>query len=230
VEQESLHSLRRGIFVKKKISKGDVILSKDIYFAFPPKKNQYTANDYSKYSSFKAKTEIKKDEAVSKNNSSISYHRLMLEEITKKVNGIISAAEIKLPSSIQMEISHHYGLEKFNEYGMVIFTLINRAYCKKLLISLPGQVHPAQYHKKKEESFLLMYGDLTLTLDNKNIKMKLGEVVTIEKGMVHQFSSKKGAIVEEISDTHNTDDSFYIDDKINLNDNRKTFINFYKNL
>ena len=84
--------------------------------------------------------------------------------------------------------------------------------------------------KKKEESFLLMYGDLTLTLDNKNIKMKLGEVVTIEKGMVHQFSSKKGAIVEEISDTHNTDDSFYIDDKINLNDNRKTFINFYKNL
>jgi len=229
-EQESLHALRRGIFAKKKINKGDVILSKDIYFAFPPKKNQYTANDYSKYSSFKAKTEIKKDEGVSKNNSSISYHRLILEEITKKVNKIIAAAEIKLPSAIQMEISHHYGLEKFNEYGMVIFTLINRAYCKKLLISLPGQVHPAQYHKKKEESFLLVYGDLTLSINDKDIEMGLGEIVTIEKGVIHKFSSKKGSIVEEISDTHTKEDSYYVDDKITQNKNRKTIINFYKNL
>ncbi len=229
-EQNSLNSLRRGIFAKKKINKGDTILNKDIYFAFPPSKNQFTANDFSKYSSFKAINEINIDEAVTKNNSSITHQRLLLEQITKKVNEIITAAEIKLPSSIQMEISHHYGLEKFNEFGMVIFTLINRAYCKKLLISLPGQVHPAQYHKKKEESFLLVYGDLTLTIDNKDIEMGLGEIITIEKGVIHKFSSKTGSIVEEISDTHNADDSYYIDDKITQNKNRKTIINFYKNL
>jgi N-acetylneuraminate synthase len=95
---------------------------------------------------------------------------------------------------------------------------------------LPGQVHPAQYHKKKEESFLLVYGDLTLTIDNKDIEMGLGEIITIEKGVIHKFSSKTGSIVEEISDTHNADDSYYIDDKITQNKNRKTIINFYKNL
>jgi len=229
-EQDSLNSLRRGIFTKKKINKGDVILSKDIYFAFPPNKRQFTANDYSKYSSFKAITEINKDEAVTKDNSSITHQRSLLEQITKKVNKIIAAAGIQLPSSIQMEISHHYGLEKFNKFGMVIFTLINRAYCKKLLISLPGQVHPAQYHKKKEESFLLVYGDLTLTINGKDIEMGLGEIITIEKGAVHKFSSKTGSIVEEISDTHTKEDSYYIDDKITQNKNRKTIINFYKNL
>ena len=79
---------------------------------------------------------------------------------------------------------------------MVIFTLINRTYCKKLLISLPGQVHPAQYHKKKEESFRLMYGDL-LNIDDKDIKMKLGEIITIEKGMVHKFSSQKDLLLKK---------------------------------
>ena len=113
---------------------------------------------------------------------------------------------------------------------MVIFTLVNRTYCKKLLVSLPGQIHPAQFHKKKEESFRLIYGDLTLTIDDKDLIMKLGEIITIEKGTVHTFTSIKGSIVEEISDTHNMNDSFYIDDKITQNKNRKTIINFYKNL
>jgi sialic acid synthase SpsE/D-lyxose ketol-isomerase len=229
-EQDSLNSLRRGIFAKKKINKGDIVLNEDIYFAFPPIKDQFTANDYSKYSSFKAMTEINIDEAVTKDNSSITHQRLVLEKITKQVNKLINAAEIHLPSSIQMEISHHYGLEKFNQFGMVIFTLINRTYCKKLLISLPGQIHPAQYHKKKEESFMLVYGDLTLTINDKDIKMELGQIITIEKGVTHKFSSKTGSIVEEISDTHTTQDSYYIDDKITQNKNRKTIINFYKNL
>ena len=229
-EQDSLISLRRGIFSNRQIKKGETILKKDIYFAFPPSNNQFTANNYSKYSSFLAKSNIELDEAISPDNTIVSERRAILEDITKQVNKLIADAKIHLPSPVEMEISHHYGLDNFYKFGMVIFTLINRTYCKKLLISLPGQVHPAQYHKKKEESFRLVYGDLTLTIDDKESNMKLGEIITIEKGMVHKFKSSKGSIVEEISDTHNTNDSFYIDDKITQNKNRKTIINFYKNL
>jgi len=229
-EQDSLISLRRGIFSNRQIKKGETILKKDIYFAFPPSNNQFTANNYSKYSSFLAKSNIELDEAISPDNTIVSERRAILEDITKQVNKLITDAKIHLPSPVEMEISHHYGLDNFYKFGMVIFTLINRTYCKKLLISLPGQVHPAQYHKKKEESFRLVYGDLTLTIDDKESNMKLGEIITIEKGMVHKFKSSKGSIVEEISDTHNTNDSFYIDDKITQNKNRKTIINFYKNL
>ena len=229
-EQDSLISLRRGMFVNRRIEKGEAIPRKDIYFAFPPSQNQFTANDYSKYSSFVAKSNIELDEAISHDNANILEQRSVLEGITKKINILITEANIHLPSPVEMEISHHYGLDKFYKFGMVIFTLVNRTYCKKLLVSLPGQVHPAQFHKKKEESFRLIYGDLTLTIDGKDLIMKLGEIITIEKGMVHQFTSLKGSVVEEISDTHHMNDSFYIDDKITQNKNRKTIINFYKNL
>ncbi len=229
-EQDSLISLRRGMFVNRRIEKGEAISRKDIYFAFPPSQNQFTANDYSKYSSFVAKSNIELDEVISHDNANIIERRSVLEGITKKINILITEANIHLPSPVEMEISHHYGLDKFYKFGMVIFTLVNRTYCKKLLVSLPGQVHPAQFHKKKEESFRLIYGDLTLTIDGKDLIMKLGEIITIEKGMVHQFTSLKGSVVEEISDTHHMNDSFYIDDKITQNKNRKTIINFYKNL
>jgi len=226
-EQESLHSLRRGIFSKKDINKGDIISSKNIYFAFPPIENQFTANDFSKYSLFKATAKINKDSAVTKENSTYSNNRYLLEKIGKKVKKLIHEAHINLPPSIFMEISHHYGFEKFDNYGMVIFTLVNRAYCKKLLVVLPNQIHPPQYHKKKEESLILLHGDLTLTIDDKDIKMDIGEMVTIEKGMVHKFISERGAIIEEISESHDPNDSHYLDDKITQNKNRKTFIRFY---
>ena len=229
-EQDSLISLRRGMFVNRRIEKGEAISRKDIYFAFPPSQNQFTANDYSKYSLFTTKKNIELDEAISHDNTNILERRSILEGITKKINKLITVANIHLPSPIEMEISHHYGLDEFYKFGMVIFTLVNRTYCKKLLVSLPGQIHPAQFHKKKEESFRLIYGDLKLTIDGKDLIMKLGEIITIEKGMVHQFTSLKGSVVEEISDTHHINDSFYIDDKITQNTNRKTIINFYKDL
>ena len=32
------------------------------------------------------------------------------------------------------EISHHYGLDKFNKFGLVMITILNRDYCKKILV------------------------------------------------------------------------------------------------
>jgi N-acetylneuraminate synthase len=164
---------------------------------------------------------------VTNENSTYTNNRYLLENIGKRVNKLINAANINLPASIFMEISHHYGLEEFDNFGMVIFTLINRSYCKKLLITLPNQLHPPQYHKKKEESLILLHGDLTLTINEKDIKMDIGEMITIEKGVVHKFISETGAIIEEISESHDPDDSYYLDDKITNNKNRKTFIRFY---
>ena len=49
----------------------------------------------------------------------------------------------------KLEISHHYGLDKFFKYGLSMFTIVNREYCKKILVCLPSQIHPTQYHKIK---------------------------------------------------------------------------------
>lgn len=227
LETQSLHSLRRGIFAKKKINKGDKITEKDIFFAFPPRPKQYTANDYSKYNSFFAKKDILKNEGLFLRNTELINSRSLLEKIVDKTKKIIKKGNINLPNQIEMEVSHHYGLESFFNYGMVIFTIVNRVYCKKLLILQAGQKHPEQFHKNKEESFRLLYGDIKLLLNDKLVKLELGDLVTVEKGTRHFFESSKGAIIEEISSNHQPDDSFYTDKTINKNQYRKTILNFY---
>ena len=145
------------------------------------------------------------------------------------VRKIVSDAGIKLPNKIPLEISHHYGIEKFDNYGMCIFTLINRTYCKKLLICFAGQKHPEQYHEKKEETFRLLYGDASVILDGKVSSLSPGDIITVEKEVRHEFSSKSGSIIEEISDTHHKDDSYYTDESINQSMNRKTHVTFFSN-
>ena len=49
--------------------------------------------------------------------------------------------------------------------AVLIINVVNREYCKKLIVLLPGQKHPEQYHNIKEETFVVLYGDVALTLD-----------------------------------------------------------------
>ena len=46
-ESESLRNLQRGVFAKRNLNNKNILNLKDIYFAFPPSKNQLTANDFS---------------------------------------------------------------------------------------------------------------------------------------------------------------------------------------
>ena len=106
-----------------------------------------------------------------------------------------------------------------------MINVINDKYCKKLLILLPGQRHPAQYHKIKKESFFILHGVVDLKINNKKMKLKSGSLYTINPKDVHEFSSSNGAIIEELSTTSIKSDSYYLDDKINKNKiKKKTFI------
>ena len=84
--------------------------------------------------------------------------------------------------------------------------------------------NPEHFHKIKDESFILISGDLTLFLDGKKIEMAAGDIVHIPKYSKHSFSSKNGALFEEISTKHYSDDSFYTDEAIMKNDKRKSKI------
>ena len=105
-----------------------------------------------------------------------------------------------------------------------MINFINHSYCKKLIIMLPGQKHPAQFHKKKEESFFILYGSINLILDKKKFNLRTGDLKTIKKKQVHNFSTKTGAVIEELSTTSISSDSYYLDKKIVNNKNRKSFI------
>jgi len=226
-EAASLRSLRRGVFAKRPVRAGESVLQNDVYFAFPPEEDQITANDWSKYAQCVALTDIAKDEAVTHRNTRLVDQQKKVLQIVQSVRKILRESGITFPGCTDLEISHHYGIDRFWEYGLTILTVVNRAYCKKLLIVMPGQRHPEQYHKIKEETFVVLYGDVLLELDGVSKEYGKGEIVTVDRGVRHIFSSKNGAIIEEISSTHYKDDSYYTDEDIQKNKSRKTVLTYW---
>ena len=226
-ELDSLVSLQRGLFLKKKKNAGDLISKNDIYFAFPPQKNQFTTKNFSKYSLLRAKKKINKDKPLLTTNCKINNIRTKIENIVVQTKNLLKKSNQFLKGKYDFEISHHYGIEKFYKYGLVMLTILNREYCKKILILLPGQIHPEQWHKRKEETFHVLYGKINLKLNGKAKQYSPGSLITIRPGVRHEFSSSKGSVIEEISTTHVKKDSFYTDKRIMKNLNRKTQITYH---
>lgn len=226
-EIASLRSLRRGIFARRAIAEGEVVQREDIYFAFPPQDGQYTANDWSKYAQFVATAPIETDQPLAPKNINLTDTREQVWDIVKRVKAFLKESLVIVPGSAELDISHHYGLDRFNEVGLTLLTVVNRGYCKKLLVTLPGQSHPEQYHEYKEETFHILYGEVELTLDGKTTICHPGDVITVEPGVRHAFKSTTGAVIEEISTTHHKQDSFYTDPAIMANKQRKTLLTYW---
>jgi sialic acid synthase SpsE/D-lyxose ketol-isomerase len=226
-EAASLRSLQRGIFARRPIAAGEILGSEDIYFAFPPQSEQFTANDWFKYAEFTATAAIAQDAAIAPANANCKDRRARIWEIAEQVKEMLSRTQIVVPGGADLEVSHHYGLDRFNEFGLVIITVVNRGYCKKLLVSLPGQTHPEQYHEKKEETFHIIYGEIMLELDGVPMVCHPGDVVTIEPGVRHKFKTESGSVIEEISTTHDRNDSFYTDTAIMENKQRKSLLTYW---
>jgi mannose-6-phosphate isomerase-like protein (cupin superfamily) len=224
LEAESLKSLRRGVYAKRAIRAGEFLSKDDVYFAFPPQQGQFLANDWSKYSSFKASKDIKTNAAVTSENASVSDSRGSVREAVEQVKALLRESGVVVPGGVDLELSHHYGMDKFAETGLTLITVVNRAYCKKLLVSLPNQFHPEQFHNEKEETFHVLYGEVDLSLNGISKTYGPGSVINIEPKVRHSFISKTGCVIEEVSSTHFVNDSFYTDESINLNKSRKTFL------
>jgi quercetin dioxygenase-like cupin family protein len=226
-EAKSLRSLRRGAFARRLILAGEAIRNEDIYFAFPPDDGQYTASDWSKYAVLNATANIPVDAAITPVNASIEDRRARVWDTAQRVKAMLAEYNIVVPGSADLEISHHYGLDRFDDTGLVLITVVNRGYCKKLLVTLPGQSHPEQYHMKKEETFHVLAGEVHLALDGVTRICRPGDVITIEPSVRHSFHSPNGSVIEEISSTHFKDDSFYTDESINQNKDRKTLLTYW---
>ena len=226
-EKASLRSLRRGVFLRHDVKAGATITNDDVYFAFPPEDGQFTANDWSKYVQFTCSSKISKDAALTPTNAKRMDTRDTIWKIAQKVSNLIKESKITVPGGIDLEISHHYGLDKFDQVGLTMFTVVNRGYCKKLLVSLPGQQHPEQYHNKKEETFHVLHGEVHISLNGEKRVCFPGEVINVEPGVRHAFVSPTGSVIEEISSTHYKDDSYYTDESIMNNKMRKTHLTYW---
>jgi len=159
--------------------------------------------------------------------SSGTNKKVIIDEVRKKVLDLLKRANVTITPEDEVEISSHYGLEKFEEVGCLIINKINREYCKKIIVQLSNQKHPVHHHIKKEETFELLYGDCELNLNGKNIELEVGKPILISRGVNHSFASKNGCVVEEVSTTHHLNDSKYENVEISSLDlsKRKVYIN-----
>ena len=226
-EIKDLRALRRGVFAREAIKAGEVIGSDKIFLAIPTMPRQYTANGLSKYVELRANTDIAARAAIDHENTASTDRRQQVNDIVKRVREFVRLSKVPLPSKADVEISHHFGVDKFDETGAVLLSFVNRSYCKKAIVMLPGQFHPEHQHKVKEETFFVTHGSMRISLDGVEQEVSEGDSVLVEPGVKHWFSTQTGVIFEEISSTHVPQDSFYTDPNIGANTNRKTYITYW---
>lgn len=226
-ELKALGGLRRFAFSNKNLAKGSKFDYSDIYLAIPGDEDQYSAKDFGKYSICEAIQDISEGDPITRVNSVVVSNEQHVFEVREAVLKFVAASGIVIPGNAVLEISHHYGIESFKEFGSCMITVVNREYCKKYIIMLPGQNHPDMFHKIKDETFFILSGEISLRLNGDVLILKEGETAEITPMTVHGFSTTNGAIIEEVSTSHVPGDSFYIDEKVNANTNRKTIVRYW---
>ena len=228
LESSSLLKLKRGVFARSSIKKGEKLDSTNCYFAFPCEEGQLTSGELGMLrTEYVATKSYKKDQALYETSEMDIHYKI--RQIIHDAKGMLAEAGIVLSSDAKMELSHHYGIEHFEKTGCLLVSIVNREYCKKIIVVFSGQEHPEQYHVKKEETFHVLWGDLQLELNGINHDLRKGNVKTLERGVRHAFTSLNGCIFEEVSTTHFRGDSFYLDPTISQQDPmaRKTRIEHF---
>jgi sialic acid synthase SpsE/mannose-6-phosphate isomerase-like protein (cupin superfamily) len=225
-ELESLHSLRRGVYARKPLKPGAAIEPEDVYFAMPYVPGQLSSGEW--------KAGIVSREAVDADSALLTTgidmpplpEKQALFTAIHTAKAMLNEARIALPTEFETEFSHHYGLSKFESVGIIMITCVNRTYCKKLVIQLPGQRHPSHYHKQKEETFQVLHGVLEMQIEGRRRTLYPGDIQLVQQGVWHEFWTDTGVIFEEVSTTHVANDSFYEDKSINqAGRSRKTVVN-----
>ncbi len=214
-EKDAIDGLRRGVYAKRQIRPGTPIDRKNVYFAMPYNSGQIESGKWRE--GITANNRIEVDAPIEVADLSVPHDTevQVIKSAIHEVKAMLNEARIHLGADFQVEYSHHYGIENFREIGAVLIDCINREYCKKLVVQLPSQRHPSHYHKRKEETFQILYGVLYSKIDGHVRKLTAGDKVLVQPGVWHSFWTKEtGVIFEEVSTTDYNDDSFYEDKAI----------------
>jgi sialic acid synthase SpsE/quercetin dioxygenase-like cupin family protein len=224
-EQRTLGDLHRAVFARRPIRAGEVITLDSVFLSIPGTAGQLVGQDLSKYTEYRATRAYAVNEAILRADVEATDTRSVIHGIVRDAKAMLKTSGAIVPAQLELEVSHHYGIERFREFGTTTITVVNReAYCKRVILILPGQAHPEQWHELKDETYHLLHGEIELTLDGVLRTVTKNEVVVIPRGVKHAFASAAGAVIEEISSAYAQSDSYYTDPRIGENPNRKTYV------
>jgi len=226
LQKSTLRQLQRGLYASKDIEINEHIDLKNTYAAIPAQDDQFITNEISLWEDFVSMEKIKRGDPVNRSNVRIVNNRKDIEVILSNTRTLVLQSGVTVSRETDIEISHHYGLDNFYETGAVLITLLNREYAKKLVIMKKNQKHPEHLHKLKEETFVVITGQLEVKLEGIDKILNPGDVLVIPRECKHSMFALEDCVFEEISSTNYLDDSFYSDSQ-KLFQNRKTRISLW---
>jgi sialic acid synthase SpsE/mannose-6-phosphate isomerase-like protein (cupin superfamily) len=214
-ERDAIDSLRRGVFARRPIAAGTRLTRDMVYFAMPYQEGQLESGAWKE--GIVVGEALEADAALDEKRLEIppDPDALVIKKAVHEVKGMLNEARIELGPDFTIEYSHHYGMARFRETGAVLIECVNRDYCKKLIVQLPGQRHPSHYHATKEETFQVLHGVLQCEIDGHRRTLEPGDTALVMPGVFHSFWTDTGVIFEEISTRDTEGDSFYEDKRIN---------------
>lgn len=214
VERDSIISLQRGVFARKPLKKGTKLTRDLVFFAMPCGEIQIASNVWSE--NMTLTEDIDANGAILP--SCVEPIALQPETAIKRsihnIKALLTKAAVPLNSDFEVEYSHHYGLENFAETGAVLIKCVDRDYCKKVIVQLPGQAHPSHFHKSKEETFQILHGILEVEIDRHRKTLHPGDTCLVQPGVWHSFWTETGCVFEEISSRDLPGDSVYAEKRI----------------
>ncbi|WP_120495691.1 N-acetylneuraminate synthase family protein [Kiloniella sp. EL199] len=229
IEADALKGLKRGVFAKRQLKKDTVLSAEDVFFAMPCEGEQLDSGLFKP--GIKLKRALKVNEIITQSDVEAPQppKAMALKKAIYEVKAMLNKANIVLGPEFEVEYSHHNGIENFTKTGVVIINCINREYCKKVLVQLPNQSHPFHFHKRKEETFQVLWGEMYSEIDGRVQKLLPGDTALVLPGVWHRFWTETGVIFEEVSTTHFNNDSIYKDPKINekKREERKTIVDHW---
>jgi len=225
-EAEALGRIQRGIYARRTMAPGEFLKPEDILLAMPRLPGQFAAGDIDEVCGQPAPARgLQPMMPIWCDQPGQVPPEIRASSIRQRVREVLDHARINLAGETEAVIQHFHGLDRFDECGGVLINIVNREYCKMLIVMLSGQSYPMHSHQQKEETFHLLAGELEVTLGGEERTLKAGDSVTIQRGQRHAFRTKTGMVLEEISTTYIQGDSLYEDGEIPTDSSlRKTTI------
>lgn len=223
-EIADLQILYRGVYAKTNLNAGQEITDDGLFMAMPNVDGQLVAKEMGKYKHYVLKKSVKAGQPIFHADVESSDTKETVNAYHQEIKALVEKSQILLPKSTYVEISHHYGLERFPEYGAALIHLINRDYSKIVVVMLAGQKYPEHLHITKDETYYVLHGTLDVSIDGKEQRLTPGQTFSVTRGANHSFKTDDGVVFEEIATRYIKGDSKYIDERINNNANRKTVV------
>ena len=136
------------------------------------------------------------------------------QDLNGRLKELLLTSGVVLPKQGEVKLYHHKGIDRFNEVGAVFISVIQNDYCKFIVAMLGGQSYPVHYHRIKDESYFVLYGDLEVTIEDETSHLERGDVINVPRRFTHSFSTERGCVFEEVSTAYLNNDSVYSDASI----------------